>query len=111
MSLLLKQLSLRIPKYCPKSDPTRKTRAPGEYLEWTITNETTAEMRRIYESKCGSKEAKKRLEVIDEDDIPIAERLQEKVRQFAKTFSGIKNKNSRQLEKRKTMTRIAIWKW
>lgn len=70
MTMLMKNLNLKIPKYTFKNDPTRVLVSSTEkFLEWTISDSALKKMKKIYEEKCGSKEARKRLEMIY-DDIP-----------------------------------------
>lgn len=70
--MLMKNLNLKIPKYSPKSDPTKLVaQSPEKFLEWTISDYALKKMKKIYEEKCGTKEAKKRLEMID-DDLPLS---------------------------------------
>ncbi|KAL0271071.1 UNVERIFIED_CONTAM: hypothetical protein PYX00_008290 [Menopon gallinae] len=72
MTMLMKNLNLKIPKYSPKCDPTRiVAQSPEKFLEWTISDYALKKMKKIYEEKCGTKEAKKRLEMID-DDLPLS---------------------------------------
>lgn len=87
MAMLMKQLSLRIPKYAPKNDPTRLALTSDRYFEWTISDAATAQMRRVYEAKCGTKEARKRLEAIDDDDVPLISRVKANLSQAADKVS------------------------
>lgn len=72
MTMLMKNLGIKIPKYSPKNDPTRSLSTLSEnFLEWTISDSVVKKMKKVYEEKCGSKEAKKRLEMIY-DDVPLS---------------------------------------
>jgi len=71
----MKQLSLRIPKYSAKNDPTQLTLTSDRYFEWTISDAATAQMKKIYEAQCGKNEAKKRLELIEKDQVPLFDRI------------------------------------
>lgn len=73
MTMLMKNLNIKIPKYTAKNDPTKTLAStPDKFIEWTISDSTVKKMKKIYEAKCGgTKEAKKRLEMID-DDLPLS---------------------------------------
>lgn len=72
MTMLMKNLNLKIPKYTAKNDPTKTVAlTPDKFMEWTISDYAVKKMKKIYEEKCGTKEARKRLEMID-DDLPLS---------------------------------------
>ncbi|EEB16023.1 chromatin regulatory protein sir2, putative [Pediculus humanus corporis] len=71
MTMLMKHLNIKIPKYAVKNDPTRILPLSGKkFFEWTISDYDLKKMKKVYEEKCGTKEAKKRLEMIS-NDIPV----------------------------------------